>query len=100
MYIPFATSKSTASVQYTCSVTVIKRALKIPFTHVCTYLLHTWDHREKALEEVADEVYFADENRRYCHTTQMNISHHNTVGKTCNYCLVCMCILILYMACI
>ena len=43
-----------------------------------------------------DEVYFADENQRYCHTTKMNISHHNTVGKTCNYCLVCMCILILY----
>ena len=31
---------------------------------------------------------------------EMNISHNNTVGKTCNYCLVCMCILILYMACI
>ena len=37
-------------------------------------------------EEVADEVHFADENQRYSNTTK--ISHHNTAGKTCNYCLV------------
>ena len=74
VYIPFATSKSTSSVQYTCSVSVIKRALKIPFTHACTYFCHctincqcsiyklslcdqtcikiiryTWDHRLDAI---------------------------------------------------
>ena len=31
---------------------------------------------------------------------EMNISDHNSVGKICNYYLVCMYILILYMACI